>query len=349
MAAFTDRELAMIAVILDEEETHHTKKRKWVHEAWRKRETEGEFATLYKELMHDETKFFEYFRMSEECFNILLSKIGPQLKKQDTHWRKSITPREQLAVCLRYLATGDSLKTISFSYRLGHSTVYKIVMDTCKLFCWRLLTPITILLRLMLVLTARTVDVGAYGKNSDGGIFSSSNLGKALQRGTLSVPRNSTLPDTTTDAPHVIVGDEAFPLKSYLMRPYPGHDLDLQKRILNYRLCRVRRIVENTFGILCQKFRIYNRRLQSKPENVDNIILSTCILHNFIKKFGANTYIYQTINANSNETREEIRLDNLPMQGGNATQDAFRVRELFKEYFNSEIGSVPWQEERITF
>ncbi|XP_031339861.1 protein ALP1-like [Photinus pyralis] len=404
MAAFTDRELAMIAVILDEEETHHTKKRKWVHEAWRKRETEGEFATLYKELMHDETKFFEYFRMSEECFNILLSKIGPQLKKQDTHWRKSITPREQLAVCLRYLATGDSLKTISFSYRLGHSTVYKIVMDTCKVITERLLNEMlpkpttemwksiandfftlwnfpnclgaldgkhiiiqappnsgslffnykkTFSVVLLALVDAHynfiAVDVGAYGKNSDGGIFSSSNLGKALQRGTLSVPGNSTLPDTTTDAPHVIVGDEAFPLKSYLMRPYPGHDLDLQKRIFNYRLCRVRRIVENTFGILCQKFRIYNRRLQSKPENVDNIILSTCILHNFIKKFGANTYIYQTINANSNETREEIRLDNLPMQGGNATQDAFRVRELFKEYFNSEIGSVPWQEERITF
>lgn len=31
----------------------------------------------------------------------------------------------------RYLATGDSYKTISFSYRLGHSTVYRIVIDTC--------------------------------------------------------------------------------------------------------------------------------------------------------------------------------------------------------------------------
>ena len=29
------------------------------------------------------------------------------------------------------------------------------------------------------------VDVGAYGKNSDGGIFANSNLGKALQQGYL--------------------------------------------------------------------------------------------------------------------------------------------------------------------
>lgn len=49
----------MIAIILDEEEEaeQKVKKRKWVHEAWQKRETEGEFATLYKELTDDETKF----------------------------------------------------------------------------------------------------------------------------------------------------------------------------------------------------------------------------------------------------------------------------------------------------
>lgn len=193
-----------------------------------------------------------------------------------------------------------------------------------------------------------SVDVGAYGKNSDGGIFANSNLGKALQRGTLSVPGSVALPGTSNEAPYVIVADEAFPLKTYLMRPYPGQDLDTSKRIFNYRLCRVRRIVENAFGILAQKFRIYNRRIQAKPENVDHIILATCILHNFIKKYDANTYTYERTNENMNETAGQARLENLPMQGGNATRDAFRVRELFKHYFNSDVGSVPWQEERIT-
>ncbi|XP_025413776.1 uncharacterized protein LOC112685931 isoform X3 [Sipha flava] len=102
----------MIALILDkdEEEDVVKKKRLWVHQALKKRSTEGEFYTLYKDLMDDGTKFFEHFRMSENSFNI---------KKQDTYWRKAIAPRERLAVCLRYLATGDSLKTISFSYRMG--------------------------------------------------------------------------------------------------------------------------------------------------------------------------------------------------------------------------------------
>ncbi|KAK9747085.1 hypothetical protein QE152_g5610 [Popillia japonica] len=70
------RRLAAVAVILDEEEEEQrTKKQKWVHEAWRKREREGEIDTLYKELIADGIKFYQYFRMSECCFNILLSKL----------------------------------------------------------------------------------------------------------------------------------------------------------------------------------------------------------------------------------------------------------------------------------
>lgn len=68
------------------------------------------------------------------------------------------------------------------------------------------------------------VDVGAYGKNSDGGIFVNSNLGRAFQRDSLFIPKNTALPGTHTSAPYVIVGDEAFPLKTNLMRPYPGQE-----------------------------------------------------------------------------------------------------------------------------
>jgi hypothetical protein len=35
------------------------------------RERDGEFGTLYKELIDDETTFFVYFRISENCFHIL--------------------------------------------------------------------------------------------------------------------------------------------------------------------------------------------------------------------------------------------------------------------------------------
>ena len=103
------------------------------------------------------------------------------------------------------------------------------------------------------------IDVGSFGRSSDGGIFSYSALGKRMENGSLNIPPDSCLPGTNIEAPFVIVGDEAFPLKTYLMRPYrgrqsSGHDF---MTYFNNRLSRARRVSENAFGILVQKFRIF--------------------------------------------------------------------------------------------
>lgn len=57
------------------------------------------------------------------------------------------------------------------------------------------------------------IDVGAYGRNSDGGIFSQSNLGMSLANGELSIPSDEFLPNAQHIGimPYVIVGDAAFP------------------------------------------------------------------------------------------------------------------------------------------
>ena len=49
--------------------------------------------------------------------------------------------------------------------------------------------------------------------------------------------------------PYTFVGDEAFPLKRYLMRPFPKEVLDETRRIFNYRLSRARRVIENTWNL----------------------------------------------------------------------------------------------------
>ncbi len=62
-----------------------------------------------------------------------------------------------------------------------------------------------------------------------------------------------------TATPFFFVGDSAFPLKMYMLRPFPGKYLPENKRIFNYRLSRARRVIENAFGILATKFRVFRR------------------------------------------------------------------------------------------
>ncbi|XP_034059839.1 uncharacterized protein LOC117538335 [Gymnodraco acuticeps] len=104
-------------------------RRFWVHPILRKRLQRGEYHLLVQELRLDDRLFQRYFRMSKEVFDELLGKVGPLITKVDTHLRMSIDPAERLAICLRYLATGDSYATIAFSYRVGRSTVAVIVKE----------------------------------------------------------------------------------------------------------------------------------------------------------------------------------------------------------------------------
>lgn len=54
--------------------------------------------------------------------------------------------------------------------------------------------------------------------------------------------------------------------------------------MLYFRLSRARRVIENTFGILASKWRIYRRPIIAGENTVNAIIKATVVLHNFIKK-----------------------------------------------------------------
>ena len=54
-----------------------------------------------KQLRQDEVKFKEYFRMSSNQFEQLLSLIKDDIEKKEVNYRESISAEERLALCLR--------------------------------------------------------------------------------------------------------------------------------------------------------------------------------------------------------------------------------------------------------
>ena len=81
---------------------------------------------------------------------------------------------------------------------------------------------------------------------------------------------------------YVILGDEAHPLKIYLMRPFPRQNLIFKKKMFNYRLSRARRCIECTFGILRSKWRFLLTELEANVEKSESIAKYACLLHNII-------------------------------------------------------------------
>lgn len=59
--------LAIIAIALDGEE-NEVQKRKWLRKDSMKRQNVKEYSVLYKKLLDDDTKFFEYIRIIPKFF-----------------------------------------------------------------------------------------------------------------------------------------------------------------------------------------------------------------------------------------------------------------------------------------
>lgn len=125
------------------------------------------------------------------------------------------------------------------------------------------------------------------------------------------------------------------------MRPFSRDgQFSLKEHIYNYRHCRARRIVENAFGILAQRWRIYLRPLSGNFDSIVKMIKATTILHNYLCSKG------NIISVNiSKEISQfyETSWKPLPRFGTRATEEAKNIRAQFVNYFNSEHGSIPWQ------
>lgn len=105
------------------------------------------------------------------------------------------------------------------------------------------------------------VDVGAEGKASDGGVWRKSSLYEYINvpQNSLNLPEPSIINGIRDPMPYFLVGDDAFAMSPNLMKPYAMQGISARNRIYNYRLSRSRMVVENAFGILTTRFRIFRK------------------------------------------------------------------------------------------
>ena len=76
------------------------------------------------------------------------------------------------------------------------------------------------------------------------------------------------------------MGDDTFPLRSNLLKPFSHPSLSLEEKVFNYRLLRARRDVENAFDILASRFRIFLRPIDSIVETTEKLVKVACAIHN---------------------------------------------------------------------
>ena len=82
--------------------------------------------------------------------------------------------------------------------------------------------------------------------------------------------------------PFIILGDEAYLLKIYLMKPFARKDLSCEERVFNYRLSRARRCIECAFGILVAKWRLLNKAVELNISKAEGTVRCICLLQNII-------------------------------------------------------------------
>ncbi|CAH1997306.1 unnamed protein product [Acanthoscelides obtectus] len=109
------------------------KRRLWVRPWIARREQQGIHHTLLRELQFEDLKsYINYLRMDEDSFKFIASKISPLISKQNTHLRNCISVEERLMVTLRFLATGESYRSLQYSSRIPQCTLSGIIPETCE-------------------------------------------------------------------------------------------------------------------------------------------------------------------------------------------------------------------------
>ncbi|KAK5935398.1 hypothetical protein CgunFtcFv8_020764 [Champsocephalus gunnari] len=183
--------------------------------------------------------------------------------------------------------------SLYFNYKCTHSLVLLAVVDAQYLF--------------------RVVDVGGFGRSSDGGSLRNFAFGESLRGGSLQLPPDTVIPGAERLGllPHVLVGGEAFPLLDNLLRPFPGRHLTGGCSTT----ASARLVVECAFGILSSQWRMFRRVITTSPGVTELCVKATCVLHNFLRRKTIGRSSCTPVVAKSSDEAPTLR--DAPMMGSN--------------------------------
>ncbi|KAG6935218.1 hypothetical protein G0U57_015469, partial [Chelydra serpentina] len=135
--------------------------------------------------------------------------------------------------------------------------------------------------------------------------------------------------------PIVILGDPAYPLMPWLMKPYTGA-LDSDKELFNYRLSKCRMVVECAFERLKGCWRSLLTRSDLSETNIPIVIAACCVLHNLCESKGETFMAGWEVEANrlaADYTQPDTRAIR------RAQRDALHIREALKTSFQTDQGN----------
>ncbi len=125
--------------------------------------------------------------------------------------------------------------------------------------------------------------MGVNGSALDVQIFSSSKLRECIESGDIGLPADVPLPNDDRPTTFFIIGDDAFPLRTRLMKPFSWRNMEMDERIFNYRLSCACRFSENAFGIMAKHCRCLLKPKKQNTKTVESIVSACCCLHNLCR------------------------------------------------------------------
>ena len=78
-----------------------------------------------------------------------------------------------------------------------------------------------------------------------------------------------------------------------MVKPYAETNLDIIKLVGNYHIPRARQVMENSFGFLAARFRVFQQPINAKLDATESIMKACVALHNFLidgRQYGTEHY-----------------------------------------------------------